>query len=85
MCLAVHIAWLNGTLQPPTLSETSWLVVKASNVSLAAAEAAAAQAEVAAPEPLPEPFTSLFKQAKENPTEFTTWTSLITATEKLVR
>ena len=37
------------------------------------------------PEPLPEPYTSLFKQAKEAPTEFNTWTSLITAAEKLVR
>ena len=53
--------------------------------AVAAAEPAAAQVEVAVPEPLPEPYTSLFKQAKEAPTEFNTWTSLISAAEKLVR
>lgn len=40
---------------------------------------------MAVPDPLPEPYTSLFKQAKEAPTEFNTWTSLISAAEKLVR
>lgn len=57
----------------------------ASHTGLLAVEPAAAQTEAAVPEPLPEPYTSLFKQAKEAPTEFNTWTSLITAAEKLVR
>ena len=52
---------------------------------LLAVEPAAAQTEAPAPDPLPEPYTSLFKQAKEAPTEFNTWTSLISAAEKLVR
>lgn len=52
---------------------------------LFAAEPEAAQPEVVVPDPLPEPYTSLFKQAKEAPTEFNTWTSLISAAEKLVR
>ncbi|DBB06521.1 TPA: hypothetical protein ACH3X1_012070 [Trebouxia sp. C0004] len=49
----------------------------------AAAEPAAAQPEVVVPDPLPEPYTSLFKHAREAPTEFNTWTSLISAAEKL--
>lgn len=50
---------------------------------LLAGDPAAAQTEVAAPDP--EPYTALFKQAKEAPTDFNTWTSLISAAEKLVR
>lgn len=61
----------------------SW--AKSLSSDLTAAEPVAAQAEVAAPDPLPEPYSSLFKQAKEAPTEFNTWTSLISAAEKLVR
>ena len=48
------------------------------------AEPEAAATEAVVPEPLPEPYTSLLKQAKESPTEFNTWTSLISAAEKLV-
>ena len=58
---------------------------EASDADVLAVEPAAAQTEVVVPDPLPEPYTSLFKQAKEAPTEFNTWTSLISAAEKLVR
>lgn len=59
--------------------------IGAPDPDLLAVEVVVAQTEAAVPEPLPEPYTSLFKQAKEAPTEFNTWTSLITAAEKLVR
>lgn len=61
------------------------LAAEAFVVDLVAAEPAAVETEVVAPDPLPEPYTSLFKQAKEAPTDFNTWTSLISAAEKLVR
>ena len=62
-----------------------FFVAANANLALSAAEPAAAQPEVVVPDPLPEPYTSLFKQAREAPTEFNTWTSLISAAEKLVR
>ena len=66
-------------------SKAVHFVAANANLDVSAAEPAAAQPEVVVPDPLPEPYTSLFKQAGEAPTEFNTWTSLISAAEKLVR
>ena len=66
-------------------SKAVHFVAANANLDVSAAEPAAAQPEVVVPDPLPEPYTSLFKQAREAPTEFNTWTSLISVAEKLVR
>ncbi len=80
--MSVMLAKTHMVFMPP---EAVLCVAAKAKLDPSAAEPAAAQSEVVVPDPLPEPYTSLFKQAREAPTEFNTWTSLISAAEKLVR